>query len=74
MGQDATQEESVDAGDNLRYMKPAQAIVASKIEEKPMSDQERTARLEALWKRMMDPDGLDWQTLENVEQLSQRAP
>ena len=65
---------SVDAGDNLRYMKPAQATVASEIEEMPMSDQERTARLEALWKRMMDPDGLDWQTLENVEQLSQRAP
>jgi hypothetical protein len=55
-------------------MKPAQAIVTSDIEEVPMSDQERTARLEALWQRMTDPDGLDWQTLENVEQLTQRTP
>jgi hypothetical protein len=62
------------AADNLTYMKPAQATVISEIEEVPMSDQERTARLEALWRRMMDPDGLDWQTLENVEQLTQRTP
>ena len=36
-------------------MKPAQATVASEIEEMPMSDQERTARLEALWKRRRCP-------------------
>lgn len=39
-----------------------------------MSDEERIARIEALWQRMMDPDGLDWQALENVEQLTERTP
>jgi hypothetical protein len=34
-----------------------------------MSDEERAARLEALWQRLVDPAGLDWETLENIEQL-----
>lgn len=55
-------------------MEPARATVISEIEETPMSDEERSARIEALWQRMMDPDGLDWQTLENVEQLTERTP
>ncbi len=54
-------------------MKPAQTSMASVIEEPEMSDQERAARLEALWRRMLDPDGLDWETLENVEQLTERS-
>jgi hypothetical protein len=38
-----------------------------------MSDQEREARLDALWRRLNDPDGLGWETLENVEQLTERS-
>ena len=35
-----------------------------------MSDEDRCARLEALWRRLSDPDGLDWNTLENIEELT----
>ena len=38
-----------------------------------MSDEERAARLEALWRRLNNPDGLDWETLENIEQLAERS-
>ena len=40
------------------------------IEEPDMSDEDRRARLEAIWRRLTDPDGLDWTTLENIEELT----
>lgn len=61
------------AADKLGEMKPAQKTVILAIEETEMSDEERAARLEALWSRMLDPDGLDWETLENIEQLTERS-
>ena len=61
------------AADKLSEMKPAQKTVISAIEETEMSDAERAARLEALWSRMLDPDGLDWETLENIEPLTERS-
>jgi hypothetical protein len=63
----------VAAADNLNYMEPAQTKDHLAIEQTEMSDEERAARLEALWRRMLDPDGLDWETLENIEQLTERS-
>ena len=34
-----------------------------------MPSQERARLLDALWKRLMDPNGLDRETLANVEEL-----
>jgi hypothetical protein len=43
------------------------------IGERPeMSDEDRAALIDALWKRLNDPNGLDWETLENIEQLTKR--
>jgi hypothetical protein len=38
-------------------------------EQVPMSDEERAARLERLIARLVDPDGLDRETLARMEQL-----
>ena len=43
------------------------------IGERPeMSDEDRAALIDALWKRLNNPNGLDWETLENIEQLTER--
>jgi hypothetical protein len=44
------------------------------IGERPdMSDEERTERLNALWRRLVDPNGLDWETLANIEKLTEES-
>jgi hypothetical protein len=40
------------------------------IEEPDMLEAERRALLASLWERMVDPDGLDWETLANIEELT----
>ena len=43
------------------------------IGERPeMSEQDRVARLNALWDRLMDPNGFDRDALKNIEQLDER--
>jgi hypothetical protein len=37
-----------------------------------MSEQDRVARLNALWDRLMDPNGFDRDALKNIEQLDER--
>jgi hypothetical protein len=36
-----------------------------------MSEQDRVARLNALWDRLIDPDGFDREALQNIEQLDE---
>jgi hypothetical protein len=45
---------------------PAQRHVGELIDMPP---DERVRRLEALWERLMDPDGFNRETLANVETL-----
>jgi len=41
--------------------------------ERPeMSEQDRVQRLNALWDRLMDPDGFDREALKNIKQLDER--
>lgn len=43
------------------------------IGERPqMSEQDRVERLNALWDRLMDPDGFDRDALKNIERLDGR--
>lgn len=43
------------------------------IGERPeMSEQDRVQRLNALWDRLMDPDGFDRDALKNIKQLDER--
>lgn len=43
------------------------------IGERPeMSEQDRVQRLNALWDRLMDPDGFDREALKNIKQLDER--
>lgn len=43
------------------------------IGERPeMSDEDRAAVIDALWKRLNDPNGLDWEALADIEQLTER--
>jgi hypothetical protein len=44
----------------------------STAERPALSDEQRAERLRALAERLRRPDGLDWETLENIEQ--QTAP
>lgn len=54
--------------DNLRCMKRSHPNLALAAERPEMSDEERQALVERLWQRLHDPDGLDWETLKNIEQ------
>ena len=36
-----------------------------------MSPEERTKRLNALWQRLMDPDGFDREALANIEEVTE---
>ena len=46
---------------------------ATLIGERPeMSEQDRVQRLNALWDRLMDPDGFDREALKNIKQLDER--
>jgi hypothetical protein len=42
------------------------------IEELRMPEAERRGLLARLAERLVDPDGFDWETLENIEQLTAR--
>ena len=42
------------------------------IEEPGMPEAERRALLARLAERLLDPDGFDWETLENLEELTAR--
>ena len=46
----------------------------SAIERPQMPEAERRARLAALADRLLDPDGFDWETLANIEELTTRIP
>jgi len=41
-------------------------------ERAEMPEEDRAALIDALWKRLNDPNGLDWEALESVEQLTER--
>jgi hypothetical protein len=41
-------------------------------ERSEMSEKDRVRRLNALWDRLMDPDGFDREALKNIEQLDER--
>ena len=41
-------------------------------ERSEMSEKDRVRRLNALWDRLMDPDGFDREALKNIEQLEER--
>jgi hypothetical protein len=54
-------------------MEPPHTNPTLAAERTEMSDEERVARLEALWERLVDPDGLDRETLKNIEELTERG-
>lgn len=60
-------------GDKLDRMALAHTDTTSTIERTAMPDAERVARLRALWQRLLDPDGLDRETLKNIEELTERS-
>jgi hypothetical protein len=50
-----------------------QAVDGAITERAAVSDEEREAALEALWRRLNDPDGFDWEVLKNIEELTERT-
>jgi hypothetical protein len=57
--------------DTLKDMERSSTSSTAIGELPEMSDEERAARIDALWQRLNDPDGLDWDTLENIERLTE---
>jgi len=63
---------SADCVDNLEYMEPSSASPTLIGERAKMSEEDRVERLNALWDRLMDPDGFDREALKHIEQLDER--
>jgi len=61
-----------DCVDNLECMEPAPTSPALLGERSQMSDEDRVERLNALWDRLMNPDGFDREALKHIEQLDER--
>jgi len=59
--------------DTFRYVERSSTSPKVIGELPEMSDEDRAARLDALWQRLNDPDGLDWDALEDIEQLTDRS-
>jgi hypothetical protein len=38
-----------------------------------VSGDDREAALEAMWRRLNDPDGFDWEVLKNIEEVTERT-
>ena len=53
-------------------MEPRSTSPALLGERPEMSEQDRVQRLNALWDRLMDPDGFDREALKNIKQLDER--
>ena len=61
-----------DRVDNLECMEPSPTSPALLGERPQMSEEDRVERLNALWDRLMDPDGFDREALKNIKQLDER--
>lgn len=62
----------VAAADNLSYVKRSQTNITLVAERPEMSDEERAAGLRELAELIVDPNWLDRNALENIEQLTER--
>lgn len=61
-----------DRVDNLECMEPSSTSPALLGERPQMSEEDRVERLNALWDRLMDPDGFDREALKVIKQLDER--
>ena len=61
-----------DRVDNLNCMEPSSTSPALLGERPQMSEEDRVKRLNALWDRLMDPDGFDREALKVIKQLDER--
>lgn len=52
-------------------MEPSSTSPAVLGERPQMSEEDRVERLNALWDRLMDPDGFDRNALKHIEQLDE---
>jgi len=57
--------------DNLGCMEPSPTSATLIGERAEMSEEERVRRLDALWDRLMDPDGFDRDALKTIEQVDE---
>ena len=61
-----------DRVDNLECMEPSSSSPALLGERPQMSEEDRVDRLNALWDRLMNPDGFDREALKHIKQLDER--
>lgn len=63
---------SVGRVDYLVRMEPTSTSPTLIGERPEMSEQDRVQRLNALWDRLMDPDGFDREALKTIKHLDER--